>query len=239
MANLPLTFAGLLGAAMLIDAGLKGDSIANVITGQATHHPLAGGGGGSSSSSSASSTPAAAGQYVNPVPGAVTGRIDQGVDYTLGKAGFLAPGRSKILISDQSNSGWGGGGYVAGQLLDGPLAGQVWYAAEGAAPTVTVGQVVQAGQNVARKAMNPYNGIIGNIEGGWADPHSPGRPLAQTLRGYAGDQSAAGLTAGYSFSQFVTALGGVAGEFQGAGTQLEHTIAGEFAGGNHPTGVPF
>jgi hypothetical protein len=234
MANLVLAFAELLAGAVILDAAIKGDSIANVIRGTATQNPIGGstaGGGSSSSSSSATG-------YTNPVPGAKTGRIDQGVDYTMGGSGFLAPGRSQILISDQSNTGWAGGGYIAGRLLDGPLAGRVWYAAEGISPTVVKGAVVNAGDRIGVAVHNPYNTIVGNIEAGWADPSSPGQPLAQSLAGYAGDQSQQALTAGYSFSKFVQALGGVAGTFEGAGAHLANSIRSAFQTG-HPTGVPF
>lgn len=255
MANLVLAFGEILAAAILLDAGIKGDTIPNVVNGIATQHPLEGASSSSSStstSSSAGSGPgssggsvgagaaagAAAGSYVNPVPGASTGRIDQGVDYTLSSQGFLAPGRSKILVATSGDPGWGGGGYIAGQLLDGPLAGQIWYAAEGILPAIAPGSVVNAGQLVGEPVHSPYNGILGNIEAGWTNPSNPRQTLAQSLSGYGGDQSSQALTAGYSFSQFVSALGGVAGEFQGAGVSLEHSIEHEFAGAI-PAGVPF
>lgn len=240
MANLVLAFAELLGGAIILDAAIKGDTIAHVVTGQATQQALPGasGGGTTPAGSSSPSGSLPAGTYTNPVPGASTGRIDQGVDYTLSGKGFLAPGRAKILIANQSDPGWAGGGYIAYQLLDGPLAGAIGFVAEGIAPVVQAGQTVAAGTMIARPAASPYNGIVGNIEAGWADPNSPGRPLAQALSGYGGDQSTQALTAGYSFSQFVHALGGVAGVFQGAGSALASAIAGAFSHG-HPAAVPY
>lgn len=246
MSNLPLSFGALLAGAILIDAGFKGDSIANVVQGKATSHPLSGAAGGTSgtsgsagSSGSGSSPTLPAGSYTNPVPGAQTGRIDQGVDYTLTSKGAVAPGRSKILVADTSNQGWGGGGYVAAQLLDGPLAGEVYYFAEGVAPLVRVGQEVAAGTQLVKPVTNPFNGILGNIEGGWADPQNPAVPLAQSLSGYSGAESLQGLTAGYSFSTFVHALGGVAGVFQGAGQALSSAVTAAASGGKVPAGVPF
>src|SRR5215469_14328811 len=110
MANLVLSFAELLAGAVLLDAAIKGDSIANVIQGKATSHPLAGSSGSSSSTGAggagAGTSTIPAGSYTNPVPGAQTGRIDQGVDYTLGSGGFVAPGRSQVLESTPSSSGW-------------------------------------------------------------------------------------------------------------------------------------
>ena len=242
MANLVLSFAELLAGAVLLDAAIKGDSIANVITGKATSHPLA---GSSSSSGSTTGTGGAstgtlpAGSYTNPVPGATTGRIDQGVDYTLGSGGFVAPGRSQILVADTSNSGWKGGGYIAAKLLDGPLAGAVYYIAEGIKPLVSAGQTVAAGTQLGSGVANPYNNVVGNVEAGWANPSSPTVPLAQSLTGYSGDQSRPGLTAGYSFSSFVHALGGVPGVFQGAGQALAGAIQQAFSSGAEAGLVPF
>ena len=88
-------------------------------------------------------------------------------------------------------------------------------------------------------AMPFANGVVGNIEAGWANPSSPAQPLAQSLGGYSGDQSQQGLTAGYSFSQFVSSLGGAAGVFQGAGANLAAKIRSLFSGGSIPAGVPF
>src|SRR6516164_10049214 len=161
MANLVLAFAELLAGAVILDAAIKGDSIANVIRGTATQNPI---GGGTTRTGGTTSTSAGTTGYTNPVPGAKTGRIDQGVDYTMGGQGFVAPGRSEILISDQSNSGWAGGGYIAGKFLDGPLKDRIWYAAEGISPTVAVHAIVNAGDRVGVAAINPFNGTIGNIE---------------------------------------------------------------------------
>jgi hypothetical protein len=56
---------------------------------------------------------------------------------------------------------------------------KVFYAAEGLLPTVKVGDTVSPGQTIAQPATNPYNGIVGNFEIGWANPSAPGQPLAQ------------------------------------------------------------
>src|ERR1700746_1016957 len=53
MANLPLAFAEVLVGAIVLDAGVKGDSIANVIRGRATQHPLAATSGGAGSNARA------------------------------------------------------------------------------------------------------------------------------------------------------------------------------------------
>jgi biotin carboxyl carrier protein len=238
MANLVLSFAELLTGAILLDAAIKGDSIGNVITGKATSHPLLDSSSSSSATSGAASSvgTVAPGTYVNPVPGASTGRIDQGVDYT--GSSFVAPGASKILAADASNPGWKGGGWIAAQLTDGPLAGAVYYIAEGVKPLVKVGDTVAAGTPLASAATNPYNGIVGNIEAGWANATGTA-PLAQSLSGYGGDQSTQALTAGYSFSKFVHSLGGVSGVFQGAGSSLAGAIEHAFLAGAEAGVVPF
>jgi hypothetical protein len=251
MANLPLAFAELLGGAILLDAAVKGDTIANVVKGVAQPQPLPGSsaaaalaagatGTGASSGGTTGTLPAGsipAGSYTNPVPGAKTGRIDQGVDYALGPAGFVAPGASKIvyIASGTGLSGWGNE-YVAGQLLDGPLKGAIWYIAEAGSITkgIVQGATVQAGQQITPQGSSTG----GAIEAGWADPSNPGNPLARSLSGYSGDQSIGALTAGYSFSAFVHSLGGLAGVFQGAGQALSSTIQAEFAT-HHAAGVPY
>jgi hypothetical protein len=240
VANLVLSFAELLVGAILMDAAIKGDSIGNVINGTATTHPLTGAGSTSStdgtSSGGASTSTIPANSYVNPVPGATTGRIDQGVDYTGNR--FVAPGASKILAANANDPGWKGGGWIAAQLTDGPLAGAVYYIAEGIKPLVKAGDTVAAGTPLASPIGNPYNGIVGNIEAGWANATGTA-PLAQSLSGYSGDQSRQALTAGYSFSSFVHALGGVPGVFQGAGSSLAGAIEHAFLAGAEAGVVPF
>lgn len=156
------------------------------------------------------------GGYTNPVGNWSPSRIDQGVDGTL-KSPYLAPGDSKIIQSDVSNPGWQGGGWLTGQLTSGSLKGKVWYVAEGIAPLVPAGAVVKAGTAVARTIPSPYNTIVGNIETGWADPGNPGRPLAQSLPGYGGDQSPQAMAAGNSFNRFLLKLGASPGAAQGTG----------------------
>jgi hypothetical protein len=232
MANLPLAFGELLVGAIILDAGIKGDSIANVVKGQATQHPVSGLGTGASSTG-AGFTGGGTGTYVNPIPGATPSRIDQGGDYILPPNGkFLAPGDSQIVAVDQRS---GFGQYIAAKLIDGPLAGTYYYVAEGISPLVHVGQTVTAGTAIASSAGSQYG--HGVIEAGWANS-SNHDPLAQSLPGYAGDQSVGALTAGYSWSRFVQALGGVAAKFEGAGASLASQIVAAFASG-HPAGVPY
>jgi hypothetical protein len=168
--------------------------------------------------------------YVNPVPGWSASRVDQGSDGTLTSKGFLAPGRSQILIADPSNAGWGGGGYIAARLLDGPNAGDVYYVAEGIAPSagLTAGQIVPAGTQIATPAVSPYNGILGNIESGWANPSSPGTPLAQALPGYSGDESTAAVTAGSSWNNFISSLGAEASHLDAGAASPQASLLNAF-----------
>lgn len=214
MATLPLAFAELLVGAIILDAGIKGDSIANVVKGQATSHPMPGSGGssgGAGSSTGAGTDPnphVTTGSYTNPFPGASASRVDQGVDYTITQP-VLAPGRLVIKHIGQIA---GFGTYIAGQLLDGPLAGRGVYFAEGLAPAngVKPGSILNAGDQVAVPAAGPYG--HGVIESGWADITSSWyAPLAQGTGGY---HEGASTAAGASFNRFVHALGGPLGRLE-------------------------
>lgn len=236
MANLVLAFGEILAGAIILDAGVKGDTIANVVQGKATQHPLPGSStsstgttAGISSGTSSTST----GGYVNPLPSANPSRIDEGGDYVLPAGGkFLAPGPSKIVAVDQRS---GFGNYIAAVFTSGPLAGVPYYVAEGVSSLVKVGDTVNAGQPIAQAGPSQYG--TGVIEAGWANT-SNYDPLAQSLSGFSGDQSTASLTAGYSWSKFVSALGGPLATFQGAGAQLKSDIENLFAQGV-PAGVPY
>lgn len=130
------------------------------------------------------SGPANSAGEVNPFPGAsgAGGRLDQGIDVT--GQNFLSPVTGKVVYSKQSDPGWAGGGYVA--IADAADPNRVYYFAEGIAPVVSTGQQVQAGERIAIPKTNPYNGTVGNIEFGRANPSSPGQPLAQTISNPAG-----------------------------------------------------
>jgi len=116
--------------------------------------------------------PEAAGSYVNPFAlsgDLVTGRIDQGVDFT-GSGPIVAIG--KALVLQVGAPGWPEEGGVLYQLLDGPLKGQSIFVYEGVDATVQPGQVVEAGQQIA--TFRPD----GSIETGLAD--SSGVPLSHS-----------------------------------------------------------
>lgn len=132
------------------------------------------GGGSSGVLTSLEGIGGSVGGTTNPFPGGVGTWLDMGVDLTSGE--FLSPYAGKVIVADQSNPGWRGGGYLAIQNLTNPS--QVIYMAEGITPTVRAGQVVSPGQSVGLPRANPYNGTIGNIESGPAD--MSGQPLAKS-----------------------------------------------------------
>lgn len=114
--------------------------------------------------------PEAAGSYVNPFSrstGLVTGRIDQGVDFT-GSGAIVAIGDAKVLATGAP--GWPEEGGVLYQLLGGPLKGEVIFVYEGVDATVQAGETVKAGQQIA--TFRPG----GSIETGFAD--TAGVPLS-------------------------------------------------------------
>ncbi len=128
--------------------------------------------------------PAAAGSYVNPFALStelVTGRIDQGVDFT-GAGAIVAIGDAKVLQTGAP--GWPEEGGVLYQLLDGPLKGQVVFVYEGVDATVQAGQTVRAGQQVA--IFRPG----GSIEIGFAD--AAGVPISHAEY-FEGKVTASGL----------------------------------------------
>ena len=134
--------------------------------------------------------------YVNPIPGAVIGRTDMGVDANL-KVGapIRAIGDSKVL--GITPNWFKGQPYVQLQLLSGPQAGKIYYVAEQIAPSVRTGQTVKAGQPIGTYAPQGTG-----IEIGWGSP-TAGRTEAQATSGYSEGQV---TKAGASFRSFLDGL---------------------------------
>lgn len=134
--------------------------------------------------------------YVNPIPGAVLGRTDQGVDANL-KVGapIRAIGDSKVL--GISPNWYKGQPYVSLQLLNGPQAGKIYYVAEQISPSVQAGQTLKAGQTIGTYAPSGTG-----IEIGWGAPG--GKTEAQATTGYTEGQQ---TQAGQSFRSFLGSLG--------------------------------
>jgi hypothetical protein len=143
--------------------------------------------------------------YVNPLANASVRaeRIDQGVDYAgSGTIGAIGPGVVTQVVP--SGSGWEGGGYVEYKLTAGPYAGRYVFAAEGVAPTVSVGQTLSAGQPVATIIPGSSTGI----EIGFAAGVGQSAYASRYGGGYSEGQRTA---AGQAFSDLVASLGGPAG----------------------------
>jgi hypothetical protein len=203
-----------LGAALLYSA-FENISLIDVILGRPGHsvssqgetHPSSemvsgespapnevGGPGGVGARSTAS-VPSGHG-YVNPLPSATHGRIDEGVD--AGGTGVIrAVGNARIV----KVGGWGWpceppGSGVLYVLLDGPAKGRHIYVYEGIRPTVRAGQTVSAGATIG--TLIP--GTSCGIETGWADAN--GSPLAH-------DEYTEGAETrfGKSFLAFIRKLG--------------------------------
>ena len=113
-------------------------------------------------------------EYTNPmqaIQGLGTGRIDMGVDYS-GSGPILALGAGKVIRASNHDAGpescwgktcWPGGGIVIYRLADGPFAGKFVYVAENITVSVSEGQHVTAGQQIAT-----LRNAFPNMETGWA-----------------------------------------------------------------------
>jgi hypothetical protein len=162
----------------------------------------------------------------NPVPGWSPSRLDQGVDGVLrgGRGyGFHAPFDARVVYALAHASGWKGSGYMVLKILRGPLNGQFIYVAEGCLPMYHAGTDVRAGERVCDLDVSPYSNIRGDVEIGFANPHDWKQPLAQVLRGYAGDQSVAGITAGEAMNHLIRDLGGSGGRNE-SGRQPDYAL---------------
>jgi len=163
------------------------------------------------------------GYYVNPFFASTSltlGRTDQGVDFN-GKGYIAAIGDGTVVNLDKSGSGWPGdpygdpGWYILYKLSQGPFAGDYVYVAESVTPTVTKGQSIKAGQEIA--TFGPYAGPgdYPGIEMGWASS-----TLNVTLyRSNCGPYSdSSGQTAeGRAFARFLISLGQSVKENPGTG----------------------
>jgi murein DD-endopeptidase MepM/ murein hydrolase activator NlpD len=164
--------------------------------------------------SSGGSTAVNASGYADPIGSGLTSeRIDMGVDYG-GSGPLYALGSG--VITNLTNSGWPGGGFIGLHLTSGAYAGDYVYYAEDVAPTVNVGQTVKAGQQIGTAT-----GGSSGIEIGWAAAPGTGETMAaasgQDLAGLAkGDPGFYPTAYGLSFSNLIKALGGQPGVLTGA-----------------------
>lgn len=142
-----------------------------------------------------------AGVYVNPFAnaGKVTpGRLDQGQDFNLTPGAPIgAIGKAKII--EVQPNWYAGQPAIFYQLLEGPRKGEILYVGEQINPTVTAGEIVDAGQTIATYASSG-TGIEYGIGGGG------GRTLQQAT---VGPYSGSGATpAGEAFAKQLKELGG-------------------------------
>lgn len=127
-----------------------------------------GGGGGGGGS----------GQFTNPFPnGWSPGRLDMGYDGHF-QTQIVSPcdGTMVYVDADAShgyNGGWEGAFIAVKCSQDTGLPSSVFYFAEGLSPTVTQGQTVTAGQQIAVPGWTGYTEGPGGIEWGLADPSNP------------------------------------------------------------------
>ncbi len=165
-------------------------------------------------------------EYVNPlqqVSGLTPRRIDLGVDYA-GSGPLLALGRGRVTMASNTDSGpsscwaiscWPGGGIVVYQLLDGPFAGKYVYVAEHITVSVSAGQTVRAGQQIATLyAGYPWS------EWGWAA--GPGPEALGMTDGHAcpcGDPGGWSTIDGRDMNHLLVRLGTPSGYLQAAPTQ--------------------
>jgi murein DD-endopeptidase MepM/ murein hydrolase activator NlpD len=180
-----------------------------------------GGPAGSGNCAQLDGQPLAPGQYANPFAHSANiapNRIDQGVDYSAtGPIGAIGDGQ--VTLSAPFDSGWsangvpfscagGHAGAVVYRLSDGPDRGKYVYVTEGITPTVSDGQSVRAGQQIAT--------FTGCIEIGWGSG-SGDQPMAQVLgqSSTTGDPGSHSTACGNEMSQLITSLHGPAGIPQG------------------------
>jgi murein DD-endopeptidase MepM/ murein hydrolase activator NlpD len=184
MANLPLAFAELLLGAIVVDAGIKGDTITNVVKGQATTHPLSTGGSSSSSGGpgGGSGSPGTGGVLQSLFQAGAKlniGRHDQGLDVEgPPNTDVYAPGNGTVVQNNSDPSGFGNS-YPIIHWTSGPWAGLTTYfghvqslVQQGA--QVTAGEAVAVLQNGTGPYVGNAAGIPGHIEIGLWGPSGPG-----------------------------------------------------------------
>lgn len=174
MANLVLSFAELLAGAVILDAGIKGASIADVIQGKAVQTPLlpssssssssSTGGGGSSSSSGGTSSPSGG-------SGTVVGDVTYSeLDSIASQHGWSSADvdawaeviklESNGTISDTNSSS---GAYGIAQFIDG--AGE--YAEYGGNSTSVVGELTAMANYIEQRYGNPSAALTFHLANGW------------------------------------------------------------------------
>jgi len=143
------------------------------------------------------------GSYTNPfahAQGLVKERIDMGQDFSVTPGSRLDSIANSKVVNILPNW-YAGRPFIQFKFLDGPRAGQYWYAAEDIAPSVHVGQTVAAGQQIGTRIAGSSG-----MEWGFGSGQL-GQTLAQA-QGNTGDGSHNNAPQGVKFAQFLKGLKG-------------------------------
>lgn len=162
-------------------------------------------GGASGSTQNPTPTSGASGGLTNPFPdGWIPNRLDMGYDGTF-KNKIVAPFSGTITYASTSFSNWGGWIELKADNQPAGLPSSTLYFAEGVKPTVTNGQHVNAGDQIAVPAPSPYGNAYGTnadgsgeIEWGLAQDGSVGTPTNTYVYGQCGSSSATSTVMAFS-----------------------------------------
>jgi murein DD-endopeptidase MepM/ murein hydrolase activator NlpD len=207
VSNQPLAFGALIAGGLLITSAITGDPLTKVVSGQASI--LTNPSGSTRIGADLSGAINSVDGLVNPfaaAKGLKPERVDMGQDFAMTPGSpILALGDSKVL--GVIHNWYQGQPYVWFQLLNehggtsptqaAPYAGQFWYVAEQITPSVSVGQTVKAGQQVATYAASGTG-----IETGFAAPG--GSTLAQAHHDVGANHFS---IEGQAFSELLSKLG--------------------------------
>lgn len=196
----------IIGGMVVVYAGWKRQSIADVLKGVPAPAPSTGqsaggapsGGSGSGIAGAVSGGVSAVNSAIggaNPIgKGLTSGRIDQGKDWG-GSGPVYAIGSGVVLTANKWN-GWPGTGGLVYKITEGPLAGKLIYLEEDVKVMVKAGQRITAGQHIAQAT-----GGGSGIEMGFANKSGTG-----PLDPYAGRPDGTPTGGGKSFAQLVDSL---------------------------------
>lgn len=153
MANLPLAFAELLVGGVLIDAGIKGASIADVVKGQAAVTPLSGNAGTPNAGQSGSTAGPA------PTSGTVVGLVTWAQLHAIGAAHGWTPDQISdwgSLIKSESNGTLTDKNPSSNAIgIAQGITGPGWYAAHGGSFNTVTGQLTAMANYISQRYGNP------------------------------------------------------------------------------------
>jgi hypothetical protein len=160
-------------------------------------------------------------RYTNPLRAASdlqTGRIDMGADYRA-SGPILALGKGTVTFATDHDTGppscwgrtcWPAGGIVVYRLSEGPFAGKYVYVAEKITVSVSVGETVKSGQQIAIAHVG-----YPDIETGWASGKGPETlAIADRHECPCGDPGGWSTIEGRNFDQLLVVLGAPSAQLQ-------------------------